>query len=122
MTKLKGWKAVARDVIMIWLLTGLGGFVIGVATAGSEIPMEAIGLSNILFGIIAFCIAGCMTSEHRWKHLNIVALFTWITSIINTLFIQISLASWVASIFVIFLMMGIGGGLSFLIVKPVSES
>jgi hypothetical protein len=122
MTKWKGWKAVIRDVIIIWILTGIGGLLIGIATAGSELPMAAIGISNIILGIVGFCISGCMTEENRWKHLCIVAIFVWLTSIINILIGPFALKNWMFTIFIIFIMMVIGGGISFLIKKTTNNA
>lgn len=121
MTEWKGWKAIVRDVVIIWLLTAIGGFILGVAisiTGRSAVAMVAVGLSNIFFGIIGFCISGCMIKDQRWNHLIIVALFVWLTSIINILFRSISLIQWLISIIVILIMMAAGGGLSFIFKKP----
>jgi len=119
MTGWKGWKAIVRDVIIIWIITGIGGFVIGIATAGSRLPILAIAVSNILLGIVGFCISGCMIKDNRWKHLTIVALLVWLTSIVNTIFGPFSLSNWFFGIALLFVMMAIGGGLSFIFVKPV---
>lgn len=75
MTQWKGWKAVIRDVIILWIFTGIGGFIIGIVASGSEIPMVAIGVSNIIFGVVGFCVSGCIARDNRWKHLVIVAVF-----------------------------------------------
>ena len=114
----KGWKAVIRDIIIIWILTGIGGFIIGIATAGSELPMAAIALSNLLLGIIGFCISGCLIADNRWKHLIIVAVFVWLTSIVNIFIGATTYSNWRLSILFILIMMAIGCGLSFLFVKP----
>ena len=118
MTKWKGWKAVVRDVVMLWILTGIGGFIIGVATVGSELPIGAVALSNVILGIIGFCISGCMMAENRWRHLFIVALFVWLTSIVNIFVGPFSFMNWLLGMVVIFIMLAVGGGISFLIVKP----
>ncbi len=118
MTKWKGWKAVIRDIIMILLFTGIGGFVIGVATAGSKLQLGAIGLSNILLGIIGFCISGCLIADNRWKHLIIVAVFVWLTTIVNIFIGPITFSNWLLSILPTFILMAIGCGLSFLFVRP----
>jgi hypothetical protein len=118
MTEWKGWKAIIRDVVIIWLLTGIGSFIIGIATIGSKMPMVAIALSNIILGVIGFCISGCIIKDNRWKHLIIVAVFVWLTSLFNIIFLQASFSNWLFSIIIIFIMMAVGGGLSFLFVKP----
>lgn len=117
MTEWKGWKAIVRDVVIIWILTAIGGFIIGVATAitgRSTAAMMAVGVSNIILGTIGFCISGCLIKSKRWNHLVIVAVFLWLTSIINIFFGSSSLLQWFFSIIVILIMMTAGGGLSFI--------
>ena len=121
MTEWKGWKAVVRDVVIIWLLTAIGGFIIGVTiamTGRSTVAMLAVGLSNIFFGTIGFCISGCMIKDKRWNHLVIVAIFVWLTSIINIFLGFASLIQWLSSIIAIFIMTALGGGLSYIFRKP----
>ena len=121
MTKWKGWKAVIRDIIMIWILKSIGEIIIDVASAGSEIPLFApIGFSIIFLVIIGFCISGCLIADNRWKHLIIVAVFVWLTSIVNIFFrpITFTFKNWLLSILITFIMMAIGCGLSFLFVRP----
>jgi len=105
---------VARDVGGIFILTALGGFVIGLASrilASSGPPVILIGLSNILLSVVGFVVAGCITRRNRWPHLVLVALGLWLVSAVNLAF-GFSALQWVLSVFVIFAAMGLGGGIA----------
>jgi hypothetical protein len=117
MVKWRGWKAVIRDVVIIYIFTGIGGVLIGIV-AGSQPPTTALGFANILLGSIGFCLVGCMTDNKRWQHLTIVAVFVWLTSILNAIFLPFSFTHWLFGLVINFIIMAIGGGLSFLFVKP----
>ena len=120
MTQWKGTKAIIRDVIIVWILTTIGGFLVGFqasVSGGLGATTTALALSNMLLGTIAFCISGCMTQEARWKHLAIVATFCWLTSILNVIVGFLTIEAWILSIVWILVWAGLGGGLSF-IIKP----
>jgi hypothetical protein len=111
---------ILRDVAIIWVLTGLGGFVAGFA-AGPSLRPVAAAVSNLLFGTVGFVISGCLATGNRWKHLAYVALLTWFTSLINVLF-GLPLEQWFLGVFVFPFLMAIGGGLSFLITRAKHKS
>ncbi len=115
------WKALVRDVIIIFVLTGLGGFVLGIAAAGGDIPMAAIGWANILFSAVGFTISGCMAKRQRFRHLLHVAIAVWILSAFNMLFPVFGLAQWLLGVIAIMLAMGVGGAISFIFVKTSAE-
>lgn len=112
------WLAVLRDIALIWLLTFAGGFVVGMAGATGDTFILAIAASNLLLTTVGFTIAGCLAKQDRFKHLFLVALGLWFTSLVNVLSPAVSLVQWAASIVAILVTMAIGGGLSFLFVKP----
>jgi len=117
------WKALIRDVIIIFVLTGIGGFLIGLAAAGGNLPIAVIGVSNIIFSIVGFTISGCMAKVQRFRHLLHVALAVWLLSAFNMLLIPaIGLAQWLAGIVVLMISMAIGGALSFIFVKTPEEN
>ena len=120
MTQWKGTKAIIRDVIIVWIFTTAGGFLVGFAALNASLGelVFALGLSNTILATIAFCISGCMIQEDRWKHLAIVAIFVWLTSIVNVIIGFVTLGDWLLGIVWTFVMAGIGGGLSLLINKP----
>jgi hypothetical protein len=111
---------IVRDVIFVWLLTGIGGFIISVAvtvvTGGppKHTPgyILAIGTSNFLLGAAAFTIVGCLTRKAKWRHLAIVAVVAWLTSLINVVLFGTRISQWAAGIIFMAVIMGIGGGLS----------
>tara|TARA_A100001037_G_scaffold305630_1_gene346555 strand:- start:1454 stop:1828 length:375 start_codon:yes stop_codon:yes gene_type:complete len=120
MTQWTGTKAIIRDVIIVWILTSIGGFLVGFqaeVVGGQGATITALALSNMLLGTTAFCISGCMIQEARWKHLAIVATFCWLTSLVNVIVEFMTIADWISSIVWILIWAGLGGGLSF-IVKP----
>tara|TARA_B100000700_G_scaffold40806_1_gene41486 strand:- start:136 stop:510 length:375 start_codon:yes stop_codon:yes gene_type:complete len=120
MTQWTGTKAIIRDVIIVWILTSIGGFLVGFQAeviGGQGATITALALSNMLLGTTAFCISGCMIQEARWKHLAIVATFCWLTSLVNVIVEFMTIADWISSIVWILIWAGLGGGLSF-IVKP----
>jgi hypothetical protein len=109
---------IIRDVFIVWILTALGGFVAGVATGGPQGDaqrfMLAVMVSNILLGTVAFTIAGCLAPPARWRHLALVALGSWLTSVVNVLFFGVSIAQWIGGAIFTALIMGVGGGISYI--------
>ena len=65
------WKGVARDVGIVFVLTFLGGLVVGLTSGltGAEVNVIAIALSNIVFGTVGFTISGCIVKINRFRHL-----------------------------------------------------
>jgi len=116
------WLHIGRDILIVWVLTGVGGFIAALAYQGSQVPLEILGISNMLMGVIAFCFCGCLTPTNRWKHLLYVAIGAWLASIVN-IFIRedITLITWAAGIFILLVMMLVGGGLSFIFVRTPEE-
>src|SRR5262249_26326395 len=74
--------AIIRDVLIIFVLTALGGFIVGVAMAGptrdQQKFLHAIALSNISLGAVGFAISGCLAPGKRWAHLGYVAIGVWL--------------------------------------------
>ena len=107
---------VIRDIGIIWILTGLAGFVIGMAAGNvdSTQSVTALGLANIIFGSIGFAISGSLARSNRWKHLIAVAIGVWLTSFINVFLVGVSVGQWIISIFLVLVMMGIGGLISYI--------
>lgn len=113
---------VVRDVIIVWILTAIGGFIVGfavtVVTGGPPKHTPgytlAIATSNFLLGAVAFTIVGCLTPTARWRHLAIVAVVAWLTSLINVVLWGTRISQWVDGIIFMAVIMGTGGGLSYL--------
>ena len=64
MIKLKGWAAVARDTVM-FIVIAIIGFLAVPFIFGPEPSRSVLLIFNILLGVIAFCISGCMIDENR---------------------------------------------------------
>lgn len=115
------WKVVIRDSLIFMGLTFLGGIVVGfvfglLGERASPKMQIGIAFSNILFGIFAFTISGCLVKANRFRHLFFVALVTWLLSLIN-LFFGYSFSQWLLGAITMLIMMGLGGALSFLFVS-----
>jgi FtsH-binding integral membrane protein len=116
-----------RDTFIIWMLTFLVGFVIGIAkTVGVISPtkeMIAIAVGNFLFGIVGFTIVGAMTKLSRFTHLFKVLLALWIISLVNLLG-PFTFTQWLLGFPFLLVTMGIGGAISLLFVpsKPSTPS
>lgn len=109
-------KAIIRDTAIVMGLTFLGGAVIGLANPASN-NMAAIASSNFIFSTLGFFIAGCLTRFSRFNHLIKVVFAVWFVSLINVAFFGVTPANWAAGIVFHFITMGIGGGLSLLVVR-----
>jgi len=111
------WLILIRDVAIVWGLTFVGGFIVGVSEVEGSRKLLAIATSNILLGTIAFSIVGCLTPTQRFRHLFVVALGAWLTSVFNVLGGAASVVRWLFSVVILLITAGAGGGLSFLFVR-----
>ena len=92
------WKILIRDIAIIYGLTFLGGFVIGVAVdPESEGWVTGVLVSNIVFSILGFSIVVWLTQHDRFIHLVQVVVGLWILSFSNRWF-GVSVSMWVLSI------------------------
>jgi hypothetical protein len=75
------WKAIARDTLIVWCFTALGGLIVGFAfgllgAAESPKALLAIGFSNLVFGAVGFIIVSAFartespspSSDRRRRH------------------------------------------------------
>ena len=112
---------IIRDIVIVWLLTGIGGFIAGFATGGPERDPQqfilAAAASNFLLGTVAFAIVGCLAPPDRWRHLGFVAIGAWFTSLINVLFFGVTVPQWIFGAIVMAIIMGFGGAISFVFKK-----
>lgn len=112
---------IIRDIVIVWLLTGIGGFVAGIATGGPDRnPQQfifAAAASNFLLGTVAFTIVGCLAPPERWRHLGFVAIGAWFTSLINVLFFGVTVPQWIFGAIVMAIIMGFGGAISYVFKK-----
>src|SRR2546425_9921420 len=115
---------IARDVAIVWGLTFLGGFVAGL-TGVKHDPHRltmVLALSNLFFGTLGFTISGYLAPRPRWNHLAYVALGTWLTSLINVVFFHVKLRQWLSAALIMLIIMGLGGGLSYVFKKDPKTS
>lgn len=111
---------IIRDVIIVWVLTYIGGFILGLAGASRDTVRYqlALGVSNVLLGTVAFTISGFLAPPaKKWHHLELVALFAWLTGVMNVLFFHYTVAQWIAGALFMAIMMCAGGGISSLLKK-----
>jgi hypothetical protein len=113
------WIAVARDVSIVFGLVLVSSFaaVQIVQGMGGEVTPLVIGLSNIFWGTVGFTISGCLARVQRFKHLFVVAVGLWLASFVNVAMGLTPVQFWAVGFFLILLMMGLGGGLSYLFVR-----
>lgn len=115
--------AVIRDVGVLLLLTAIGGFIIGIARPVADIEdlTVALAVSNVLLGTIGYTISGSRTSGKRWRHLIIVAVGLWLSSLMNLMF-GLGILQWIAAIPMILVIMGVGGAISYIFNHSWDES
>ena len=73
--------------------------------------------SNIFWGTVGFAISGCLAKVQRFKHLLMVAVGLWLVSFVNVAMGLTPVQFWAVGFLLILLMMGLGGGLSYLFVR-----
>jgi hypothetical protein len=114
----KTWP-ILRDVIIVTVLSFLGGFIVGFASTdhSSRLYFYSLSLSNSLFLVIGFIISGSLAVGNRWRHLAIVAAITWAVSIFNVIFFGFPIIMWMASVIAVAIFALIGGGISLLFKK-----
>jgi hypothetical protein len=111
------WKAIIRDVIIIFVLTSLGGFILGFAAGNNKVPMDAVGLANILFSAVGFTISACADKQNRSRHLVHVGIAVWLLSALNMLSTRMTVVHWVFAIISVAISLLVGWGLSYLFVR-----
>lgn len=111
------WKALIRDVIIIFALTSLGGFILGFAAGTNKVPVDAVGLANILFSAVGFTISACAAKQNRFRHLVHVGIAVWLLSALNMLHTRMNVVHWFFTIIAVTIALLAGWGLSYLFVR-----
>ena len=106
-------KRVARDAVVVFALTFIGGFLVGIAGQFTYLSSVWIGVSNLVLGSAGFAYSAYNARGHRWEHLFAVALGVWLLSLINPLLGLSSISSWTFGIIFILILMLIGAGIGF---------
>jgi FtsH-binding integral membrane protein len=110
---------ILRDVAIVFVLTFLGGCIVGSfgAMSGHEGRPSILLLAalNLVLGTIGFTLSGVMAPpSNRWLHLTWVALGAWLTGLINVV-MGMPFMQWAVGIIFVMAMMGLGGVISMLI-------
>ena len=113
------WKTIARDIVIIFILTFIGGICVALIgdITGMAVTSVGLALSNLLFGSAGFAYSSAKISENRWSHLAVVALGVWVLSSTNVMFGLVTPANWLVAIIPVFVFMAIGGAIGALIAK-----
>ena len=113
--------SIVRDVIIVWILTAMGGFIVGFTNTGRQQDPQgnilALVAANFLLGTVAFTIVGCLAPPERWRHLGFVAIGAWFTSIINVIFLGVTIPQWIFGALFMAFIMGFGGAISYVFKK-----
>ncbi len=72
---------VIRDVVILWALTFIGGFVVGYLGLLDPEPGVALIVATVISLVVGFTISGCMAVAWK-KHVFVVAVGYWITNLI----------------------------------------
>ena len=105
------WKAVISQAAIIWLVSGILGFLVSWVLKS----LLTLAIINLTCLITAFTLIHYFTKENRFQHCIHVAVACWLTSIINVVFFGIPFISWLLSAFFILVCVGIGMLISYLI-------
>ena len=117
-------RKVARDVVLLIILSMLGGFVAGLATAGTSNAGQftmGVAVANVVTIISGFAISGALCPGNRWPHLSWVAFFAWIPGAFNML-LGLSFVDWLLGLPMMYVFMGVGGALSPLLRRIFSDT
>jgi hypothetical protein len=115
-------KTFARDIGIIFLLTFIGGFLIPFAPVVISQNEYIKGAIIASLGIVGFCIAGCLATVERAKHLGKLFFWVWFISVINVFVLGQAVSMWIASSVLIAYMAILGGGLSCLLTRTTSRA
>lgn len=119
-------KSVIIDVVILWILVLIGGFILGFIPsmmAGSPImPSRGISLLvSMLMLTLGFCISGYRNSVVIWKHLIIVAICYWLTdATIQCIKSGLSIRLFTLLVCIL-ITMGIGGAISIIFVEKIQR-
>ena len=117
------WSALIRDVSIVVGLVLASSFAAAqiIQAMGEEVTALVIGLSNFFWGTVGFTISGCLAKTERFKHLFMVAVGLWLVSFVNVVMGLTPVQFWAVGFLLVLLMMGLGGGLSYLFVRTPQE-
>jgi hypothetical protein len=108
---------VIRDVVILWALIFIGGFVVGYLGLLDPEPGVALKVATVISLVVGFTISGCMSVAWK-KHVFVVAVGYWITNLI----VRVARGErasniWLWSLAPILLLAYIGWALSYFLVQ-----
>jgi hypothetical protein len=114
------WKAVLRDIVIVYGLTLLGGYLSGLAAAAvGDSRVQLVG--SALFATLGFAISAWLTRENRPLHLIGVSIGVWLASALNML-AGIPVSAWLVSIVFLPPVMLAGAGITLLIERTTGRA
>ena len=111
----KEGRATIIEALIIYGLSIVLGFVVGVLIKDTATKFIASGLTNIVAVICGSFFVGMRTTQNYWRHLCHVGLLIWIFGILNVALGVATPSTWFFSLIWIALFMAIGGGLRLLL-------
>ena len=109
--------SILRDVLILTLLSALGGFIIGIAVGpnlNAGRALLAAAVAQISLGIVGFTISACLASQSRWGHVAFVAIGVWLVGLNNVVWFGSAVSEWLRSSILIAATMFVGGAISYL--------
>ncbi len=106
------WAAL-RDAGLIFFASAALGFL--VALADPDVSLSTIGMLNIVCLLVGFTISAVRAGRRRWPHLGLVALATWVFSLVNVVLGISDIALWFVALVLIAVCAALAGGVATLI-------
>lgn len=114
------WKRVALDILIIFGLTLVGGFLIGLVVGFLSASHVNVSPSAMLFTSAimnlflvcgGFAYSAYKTTQNRWAHLVAVGAGIWLLSLINVVLGYSKVLEWMIGIIPIGIFIAIGGAI-----------
>lgn len=117
---------IIRDVVIILVLLELGPMLLAMATHSPqhEAPhyTTADAVVALLLGIVGFTLSGYFATSRRWHHLGSVAFGVWLFCFLKGAFIGGRVLTGIVIAIILAVLMGIGGALSYVFKRKLTES
>jgi hypothetical protein len=116
------WRDVVRDIVIVFVLTAVGGFIVGVTGVTAGRRMIAAAASNLLLGTVAFTIVGCLHESRRVVHTCTAALGNWILGLGLVAAGAATVLQWTMSVVPMLLTAALGAFLAQFFTRPRSTA
>ena len=113
------WKRLCIDAAVLFLLTFVGGFLVGFLAGlnAQQINLPLLGLSNLILATVGFAISSYRIREGRWVHLALLAGIFWISGLVNAVIGFTDFSGWLMSAVPTLVFMALGGGIGWAMAK-----